>query len=135
MALLYGCAGHLTARNDGFRPGQEGNRIAGNVKAMSSFDWTTLLLAAAFLSLASIGELKDIRLYTIALDRCETLGRGWRRALNLLGGVRRWTFLPALMCAVCDLVAIAGGDALSLCLNTIAVLFLYDVDNIAFGER
>ena len=31
-------------------------------------------------------------------------------------------------------VAIAGGDALSVCLNTIAVLFLYDIDNIAFSQ-
>jgi hypothetical protein len=38
------------------------------------------------------------------------------------------------MCATCNLVAIAGGDALSVCLNTIAVLFLYDIDNIAFAQ-
>lgn len=112
----------------------EGGRTQANVKAMSSFDWSTFILAAIFLSLASIGELKDIRLCSIAIDRSETLSRRWRRLLTLLGGIRRWTFLPSLMCATCNLVAIAGGDALSVCLNTIAVLFLYDIDNIAFAQ-
>eukprot|EP01044_Picomonas_judraskeda_P034704 COSAG03_NODE_14507_length_462_cov_0.630854_2_plen_40_part_01 len=36
-----------------------------------------------------------------------------------------------MICVSC-LVLLAGGDALSVCLNTVAMLFLYDIDNIAF---
>jgi hypothetical protein len=45
----------------------------------------------------------------------------------LLGGVRRWVFLPALFYVVPNLVMIKGGDALSVCFNTIAILFLTEV--------
>jgi hypothetical protein len=99
----------------------EAARIRGNLSAMGAFDWSTLLLAATFLSLAAIGELKDGYLCSIAIDRCETLTPRLRRCLHLLSGLRRYVFIPSVMGAVGDLVAIGGGDALSLCLNTIAV--------------
>jgi hypothetical protein len=41
--------------------------------------------------------------------------------------VRRWLFLPALVAAVPALVLAKGGDALSVCFNTIAILFLTEV--------
>merc|ERR1712093_665666 len=53
--------------------------------------------------------------------------------------MRRWLFLPGLVANVPFLVLWKGGDALSVCLNTVAILFLCDIDNIAFdlvlGER
>ena len=57
----------------------------------------------------------------------DQLSRGSRLALTLLGGVRRWVFLPMLVTAVPVLVLIKGGDALSVCFNTIAILFLTEV--------
>ncbi len=45
----------------------------------------------------------------------------------MLGGVRRWVFLPTLVQAVPTLVHLKGGDALSVCFNTIAILFLTEV--------
>jgi hypothetical protein len=59
-----------------------------------------------------------------AADR---LSRGFQIALALLGGVRRWVFLPTLVAAVPILVRAKGGDALSICFNTIAILFLTEV--------
>ena len=53
--------------------------------------------------------------------------------------MRRWVFLPFLVIDVPVLVMFKGGDALSVCLNTVAILFLCDIDNIFFdlvlGER
>ena len=53
--------------------------------------------------------------------------------------MRRWVFLPPLVLNVPGLVLYKGGDALSICLNTVAILFMCDIDNIAFdlalGER
>ena len=36
-------------------------------------------------------------------------------------------FLPALVVAVPTLVLVMGGDALSVCFNTVAILFLTEV--------
>ena len=47
--------------------------------------------------------------------------------------------MPSLVITVPALVLFKGGDALSVCLNTVAILFLCDIDNIFFdlvlGER
>ena len=94
---------------------------------MGLFDTTKLFLAAVFLSLASIGELKDCKLCTISLEQRQNrlplgtnaLSPGWRRALMLIAGFRKYVFLPSLMACVGLLAAIGGCDALSVCLNTI----------------
>ena len=39
----------------------------------------------------------------------------------------RWVFLPSLVCTVPLLVMVEGGDALQICLNTVAILFLCDI--------
>ena len=69
----------------------------------------------------------------------ETFGPIWSRSLDLwrlgvviLLGFRRWTFLPMLVYSVAELVLVNGGDALSVCFNTVALLFMTDVDNAAY---
>ena len=57
----------------------------------------------------------------------------YRFALSLLGGIRRWTFLPCLVMAAPFLVLYKGGDALSVCFNTVAVLFLCEIDNLLYA--
>ena len=41
--------------------------------------------------------------------------------------------MPVLTSTVPTLIMFKGGDALSVCLNTVAVLFLCDVDNITYA--
>jgi hypothetical protein len=41
-------------------------------------------------------------------------------------------FLPVLIQSVCSLVVTQGGDAINVCLNAVAVLFLTDLDNAMF---
>ena len=113
---------------------------AQNLFAMGSFDIVALIFAAVFVSFTVIGELKDIRLCAIAIAHADTkLNQGWRLALGFLVWLRRWVFLPSLVMTMPVLVLYKGGDALSICLNTVALLFLCDIDNIAFdlvlGER
>jgi hypothetical protein len=75
-----------------------------------------------------VGCDQDITLCAIAIAHAgDRLSRGSRFALTLLGGVRRWLFLPALVSAVPILVVSKGGDAVSVCFNTIAILFLTEV--------
>jgi hypothetical protein len=71
---------------------------------------------------------QDIALCAIAIAHAgDRLSRGFRLALTLLCGVRRWLFLPMLVLTVPFLVPYKGGDALSVCFNTIAILFLTEV--------
>lgn len=101
--------------------------------AMATFDWIALLFAAFMVALAVIGELKDIELVDLAVRRAEDkLEQRWVLALRLLGGVRRWLFLPTLVMAVPFIVLMKGGDALSVCFNTVALLFLCDIDNLTY---
>ena len=63
----------------------------------------------------------------------DRIAPAYRFALSLLGGIRRWTFLPTLTLAAPTLVLVKGGDALSVCFNTVAVLFLCEIDNLLYA--
>ena len=66
-------------------------------------------------------------------------GKGWRFAFGVHRWIRKWIFLPALIQCVPRLIGNKGGDALNVSLNTVAVLFLAEVDNafyaLALSER
>jgi hypothetical protein len=140
-ALAVGSWCETCVRNDGTAdPLTADGRTAANVAMMGPFDITAFIFASLVVAFTVVGELKDIELCNISIDHAyERLSRSWRFVLLLLGGVRRWVFLPVLVLNVPMLVLHRGGDALSVCFNTIAILFLCDIDNIAFtvglGER
>lgn len=109
------------------------SHTAANVAAMGGFDWVALLLATFTVALTVIAELKDIALVAIAVRHGhEKLRPSWRFALALIGAIRRWVFLQALVLSVPFLVLLRGGDALSVCFNTVAVLFLCEIDNFTY---
>ena len=118
---------HIASEHvDEFR---EIDRVEENRKAMSSYDFSTLLLAAVFLALAAIGELKDIMLCNIAVVRAlaeatlsgaekqsntSGISPGLGRAFKLISMMRERVILPGLIGAVCCLVIQMGGDGASL---------------------
>ena len=122
-------------RNDGtVDPTTIDSFIAGNLAAMGPYDDVALAFAAFIVAFSVVGELKDIELCSLAVAHAGVkISKRWRLALSFLLWMRRWLFLPALVLNVADLVLVKGGDALSVCLNTIAILFLCDVDNIVFS--
>lgn len=78
--------------------------------------------------------MQDIKLCGMAIRQAsDRIAPAWRSALFLLGGMRRWVFLPTLIVVVPWLVLLKGGDALSVCFNTVAVLFLCELDNLAYA--
>jgi hypothetical protein len=86
-------------------------RIAANISAMNSVDIVALAFATFIVACKVVGELKDIELCALSVVHAGAgLSRGWRRALTLLGFVRRWMFLPMLMTTVPVLVLLKGGD-------------------------
>ena len=128
-------------RNDGtVDPLTWGSLRAGNLAAMGAFDHVALVFASFIVAFTAVGELKDIELCSMAVAHAgDKLSKGWRLALGFLLWMRRWAFLPGLVTTVPALVLAKGGDALSVCLNTVAILFLCDIDDITFalalGER
>ena len=108
-------------------------RIKDNVDRMGKGDWMALVFATFIVAFNVVGELKDIELCNIAMIQAgENLSARMSFALRLLGGVRRWTFLTILVTLVPMMVVLEGGDALSVCFNTVALLFLCEIDNICF---
>ena len=60
----------------------------------------------------------------------DALSPGWRYGLAFVHFLRRWTFVPMIMMSIPLLVVQKGGDALNVSFNTVAVLFLLEIDNV-----
>jgi hypothetical protein len=89
-----------------------------NINAMGMFDWATAFIVGSLMGLSITGEDKDVFLCLLTLEhKRENVGTGWRVAITVLCGVRRWVFLPSLLVDVTMLVITRGGDALNLALK------------------
>ena len=76
----------------------------------------------------------------MAVHRAEKkLSLFYRGVVVTMMNMRRWAFLTFLNIDVVLVVVYGGGDALSVCFNTIAVLFMCEIDNLCYqfglGER
>ena len=56
-----------------------------------------------------------------------TLGTAWTVCLTCVSGLRSWFFLPVLTAVIPQLVAMRGGDALTISFNTVAILCVISV--------
>lgn len=105
-----------------------------NRSAMGPFDWVCLAFAACIAAFTLVGEYRDIRLCSVAIVRAgRLLSPRMRIALIMLGGLRRWCFLPGLIVPLIMIPLAKGGDALNVCFNTVALLFLGEIDNVAYS--
>ena len=112
------------------------------IDSMKFQDWVTLCLASLVVAFAVFAEIRDAVLCEIALraiSKRREVPRGWRFAIGGLNFARYYIFLPNVVLSVAELVLNDGGNVKNVCLNTVAVLFLLEVDNMAFlhglGER
>jgi hypothetical protein len=103
---------------------------AGNVQSMRWFDWTTMAMISAVFALTVWNEVYDIRLAAIQLWDCEAPLCSERQLMRVLIGftevVRHFLIVPLMLSTVPSFVLNDGGDALSQCLNTVAVLFILE---------
>jgi hypothetical protein len=105
-------------------PATPNSVIMMNSLSMNAFDWATYGIASCVVALTIVGELKDIILVQRAASAAretEALGKGWYYAFVVLNCLRRWNFCVILNMIVIMLTAMKGGDAISVCLNTVAV--------------
>jgi hypothetical protein len=101
-----------------------------------------ILIYAQVVAFAVFAEMRDALLCSMAMQdisRKREVPRGWRFAIRGLNFARYYIMLPNVIVSVVMLVLSDGGRVKEVCLNTVAVLFLLEVDNLAFlhglGER
>eukprot|EP01043_Picozoa_sp_COSAG02_P065535 COSAG02_NODE_9923_length_2074_cov_1.293165_4_plen_141_part_00 len=92
------------------------------------------MFASCVVSFQVIGELKDIQLCMLSMRHAtsDTMTRAWQLGFGALNLIRRWMFLTLLVITVPLLVLYKKGDALSVCFNTIAILFMTEIDNVFY---
>jgi hypothetical protein len=110
------------------------------VNAMSLPDWVALFLCSYVVGMTIVGEIKDNALCTMAMARKSAeLSLAWKIGLEFLGVLRSHFFLLPLMGAIPVVVLTQGGSAMLICFNTIAILFITEIDNMSYhlglGER
>jgi hypothetical protein len=112
------------------------------VDSMMLQDWLALGLASLVVAFAVFVEVRDCLLCEKSLRviaKRREVPRGWRFAIRGLNMARYYILLPNVILSVVMLVLNDGGNVKNVCLNTVAVLFLLEVDNLAFlhglGER
>ena len=85
-------------------------------------DWVALILCSYIIGMKITGEIKDITLCEIAMERnVKELPVFWHYALGFLNRLRSQIFLQPLVGAIPCVVLTQGGSALDICFNTIAV--------------
>jgi hypothetical protein len=88
-------------------------------------DWAAFLLVALVVGLYCVGELCQITFE----NRGGRDAPIWiQSAMLILGAIRQYCFLPVLCRIVAMLVLHRGSDAISICFNGVAVLFLLGID-------
>jgi hypothetical protein len=141
-----------------FLPGRDAAR--GNVAKMSSADVFIFILCLGLISLSVINELRDIFLcaFTRLDDPAVAAAADMRKAnglppiprsiLSLLPNasstwklhwllfvhqcIRHYAVLPVLIMSIPMLVVVQGSSGVSICLNSVGVLFVLEMDNLAY---
>ena len=104
-----------------------------NVRAMQGGDFLTLLVCTIAVGLTIVGELREIKICTIAQRRCfaktrhHSLGHAW---FALINSFRAYLLVPQVIAAVPRLVLYEGGNTVSLIFNTVSIIFVTELDNL-----
>ena len=128
---------HCAACFDGaeYKNSREAQRL--RVANMRSFDKTALLFATIFVALAIANELHDVQICALVRRQANADGRrcSWANAvLWLVEALRRFVVLPYLSSCIQILTLGRGADALSICFNAVAVLFILEIDNQIYAH-
>ncbi len=106
------------------------------IHSMMAQDWITLTLASIVVAFAVFGEIRDAMLCDVTLRdiaKRRKVPCGWRLSFGALNHMRLFVFLPNIVSSIVGLILAEGGNIKEICLNTVAVLFLVEIDNLAFN--
>ena len=107
--------------------------VRGNVRSMLAGDFITLFVCSLAVGLAVAGEVRDVKIATMAQKRSfhktqhHRVSHVWFAALNF---ARLYVLVPQVVAAVPNLVALEGADAVAILFNTVAVVFVVELDNV-----
>lgn len=109
------------------------------VMKMSLFDYVALLLAAVIVALTVFREIRDINVGEFMTRQRAAGGGGitWaelgvRYAIGFVTFLRRYVITTSVLTTVVLMVTRLGGDTVSVMLNTMATLFMLELDNLSF---
>ena len=106
-------------------------------RAIGFKEWTTLILSFAVVAATIAKEFHDIMTTEKFADQIMPVDADnelklWRGVIFVLSVIRQHIVIPLLIDASVQLVQYRGADALNICMNTVAILFLLDIDNVVF---
>eukprot|EP01048_Picozoa_sp_COSAG05_P007034 COSAG05_NODE_482_length_9373_cov_198.471318_2_plen_372_part_00 len=105
-----------------------------NSLAMGSLDMFTMIFASGMVGFAVAGEVKDITVCMIALAKVgKDLSAPMRIIVTILCNLRRWLVVPFLAMSIPAVVLARGGDSLSVLVHSVAILFILEIDNLAYS--
>ena len=125
-----------------FRNYDKQQEIADNLSAMQPKDWVAVLLATLVLGLKIADEVQDVIVCDLQRARL-SIREGqvhstayWITSIldDAKSSMRRLGLIPALSQSAYLFVCIRGGDAVSVCLNTVALVFLTEIDELVLRK-
>lgn len=132
VAMCAGCQKSIT----GYKRAEE--QQAARVQDMDWWDWITFLMISIVIALTVWDEIKDAQIAMLRLWRVDapllSEQQLYRAALSFVGLARQFLLVPLNLAAAPLFVLHSGGDALNMCLNTVAVLFVLEVDDLAVAS-
>ena len=111
------------------------NAVGDALDLMSASDWMSLLFVVALVALEVSAEERAVLLckFIRAQHGGAASLRWWKISLAVIGDLRYLCNLVLVM-TVSGLVLYRGADALNICLNALAVLFVLEADNVVYSN-
>lgn len=104
---------------------------------MTWIDWCATFVSFFVVGLDFSGEMRDATLCQIAFTRLpEPVGKwsAWLIGLEIISSVRQFTLAPAMFIVLGILLIYRGGSSLEIFFNTIAFLFILQIDNLIYCQ-
>ena len=116
-----------------------------NLKSMKFGDYLAVVLVGVIVGVVVSAELEDVamcrsvRSGSFTDEKWKSRGWSWNQVpLVIHENLRQFVLLPLTCISIPWLILYKGADALSICLNTLSVLFMVEVDTLFFallGQR
>lgn len=106
-----------------------------NLAVMGVFDWVALVVTGLIVSATLADEINGIFITRFLVDRLSVKGAQPNRPLwwHMHSVIRLHSLMPIFIATIPTITALAGGGALKVCLNAVAIVFLADMDEFLVG--
>lgn len=101
---------------------------------LSSGEYIVVTLTLIVMSMAVANEIRDIKLCEMTSRRYAGGGRLWNSSLTAIGNIRLYGVVIWTTFLYLSIVIHRGSDSFSLCMNTVAILFVLEIDNVMYAH-